>query len=61
MLELVKGFWADQSGQDLSEYALLLVLIAAALIVVLVALRAQIQSAFSRVTSALQEGNAQAS
>ena len=57
MLELVKGFWTDQSGQDLSEYALLLVLIAAALVAILVLLREQIKTAFSRVTSALQYGN----
>ncbi len=61
MLELLKGFWTDQSGQDLSEYALLLVLIAAALITVLIALRTQIQTAFQRVTNALQSGNTQAS
>ncbi len=61
MLELLKDFWTDQSGQDLSEYALLLVLIAAALISVLILLRGQIQTAFQRVTSALQQGNTQAS
>ncbi len=61
MLELLKGFWTDQSGQDLSEYALLLVLIAAALISVLILLRGQIQTAFQRVTSALEQGNTQAS
>ncbi len=61
MTELVKAFWTDESGQDLSEYALLLVLIAAALIGILVALRDQISSAFQRVTNALQSGNSQAS
>lgn len=57
MLELWKNFWTDQSGQDLSEYALLLVLIAAALVTLIIALQNEIKSAFSRVTSALNTGN----
>jgi len=61
MLELLKVFATDQSGQDLSEYALLLVLIAAALIGVLVLLRDQIKAAFQNLTNALQTANTQAS
>lgn len=57
MLELWKSFWMDESGQDLSEYALLLVLIAAALVTLIIALQNEIKSAFSRVTSALSKGN----
>jgi len=58
---MLQRFWVDQSGQDLSEYALLLVLIAAALIAVLLSLKDQIQVAFQRVTNALQRGNLDAS
>jgi pilus assembly protein Flp/PilA len=32
MLELMRNFWTDESGQDLAEYGLLVVLIAVAVI-----------------------------
>ncbi len=61
MVMPLEAFAKDESGQDLSEYALLLVLIAAALITVLIMLREQISAAFQRITGALQTANSQAS
>ena len=55
-MQLLKQLWQDDSAQDTSEYALLLVLITAALVGTVVALKDQIISIFTSVTGALSTG-----
>jgi Flp pilus assembly pilin Flp len=57
MSKLLMNFVRDESGQDLAEYALLLVLIGAVLVGALTAFRTQIENAFTRVTGALTTAN----
>jgi Flp pilus assembly pilin Flp len=52
-MQLLKQLWQDDSAQDTSEYALLLVLITAALVGTVVALRTEIAAVFTSVTSTL--------
>jgi pilus assembly protein Flp/PilA len=49
--------WKDQEGQDLTEYALLLVLIALGAIVVMSSLGSQINIVFSSASSTLTSAN----
>ncbi len=56
-MRLLRGLWTDESGQDLSEYALLLVLLGVALLGVITALRTQIMATFDRVGGVLQSAN----
>ena len=51
MLELIKGFFRNEEGQGLAEYALILVLIAVVVIVALTALGEQIKGVFEDVTT----------
>ncbi len=53
MKELLKSFWTDESGQGLTEYALIIALVSVALIVVLVIFRNQIGAVFDRMSGAL--------
>jgi pilus assembly protein Flp/PilA len=47
MKEILKGLWVEQEGQDLTEYALLVVLIALAAIAGMNALASSINNVFS--------------
>ena len=49
--------WKDQEGQDLTEYALLLVLIALGAIAVMSTLGSQINIVFSKAASTLTSAN----
>jgi pilus assembly protein Flp/PilA len=49
------SFWKDDSGQDMAEYALLLVLIAVVIAVAVVTFRDAIVSAFEGATDRLGE------
>ncbi len=49
----IKNFWQDQSGQSLSEYGLILGIIAVACITVLVALKDKIVAVFTAIKDAL--------
>lgn len=51
MLKLLLRLWQDQSGQDLTEYALLLVLVALAALVAMKALANAINNVFSNAAS----------
>ena len=42
MLDLLKQFWADDSGQGLTEYASIVALVSVALIAVLIAFRGEL-------------------
>ena len=53
MHQLLNNLWRDDSAQDTSEYALLLLLITAALVGVIVTLRDRIHDIFTAVTTAL--------
>lgn len=54
MMEMFKSFWADESGQGLAEYAVLIALITLALIAVIRPFRQAIIDVFTAVTSALE-------
>lgn len=54
MLSLFKNFWADESGQGLTEYALILALVSIGLIAVLVVFRDAIGGIFDRIAQVLR-------
>ena len=56
MTELLKRLWQEEEGQDLTEYALLLVLIALAAITIMGTLGNAINNAFSTAASNLTAG-----
>jgi pilus assembly protein Flp/PilA len=56
MMKFLKKLWKDEEGQDLTEYALLLVLIALAAITSMKALATQINDAFGAANSQLANG-----
>jgi len=53
MSALVKRFWADESGLELSEYAVMLALIIVALFLVIGFLATAISGKFSQVASTI--------
>jgi pilus assembly protein Flp/PilA len=53
MMDLMKRFWNDESGQGLTEYALVLALISIGLIAVLVLFRDAIGRVFDRIVEVL--------
>jgi pilus assembly protein Flp/PilA len=57
MLELVERFVKDEEGQDLVEYALLLVFIALIVMAALPNLGKTVSNVFSNTTSVLQSGS----
>ena len=58
MMDLMRTFWNDESGQDLAEYGLLLVLIAVVVATAIIAFRGQIVAAFNRAGTELGAGTA---
>ena len=57
MRELMKNFIRDEEGQDLVEYALLLVFLALAAIAVLPTLGKAVNNVFSQSASSLTSGS----
>ena len=57
MIEIIRTFICDEEGQDLVEYALLLVFLALAAIAVLPALGSSVNKVFSQSNSALTVGS----
>jgi pilus assembly protein Flp/PilA len=53
MMDLMKRFWNDESGQGLTEYALVLALISIGLIAVLIVFRDAIGRVFDRIVDVL--------
>jgi Flp pilus assembly pilin Flp len=53
MNEAIRLMWSDEEGQDLAEYALLLVLVAITIVTGIGLFRAQIIAAFSRAASVM--------
>lgn len=56
-MSLWTRFWADDSGQDLAEYALLISLIALVVIGAVTLLGTQINTVFTNITNALGGGS----
>jgi pilus assembly protein Flp/PilA len=54
MLSLFERFWTEDSGQGLTEYALILALVSIGLIAVLVVFRDAIGGIFDRIAQVLQ-------
>jgi Flp pilus assembly pilin Flp len=57
MLDFIKTLWKDEEGQDLVEYALLLVFLALAAITVLPTLGKVVNNVFSQSASTLTTGS----
>ena len=54
MVEVLKKLWKDEDGQDITEYALLLVLLSLAAIGSLVTIAGAINNVFSKAAGNLQ-------
>jgi pilus assembly protein Flp/PilA len=54
MLSLFEKFWSDDSGQGLTEYALILALVSVGLIAIMVVFRDAIGGIFSRIAEVLE-------
>ncbi len=54
MLSVFSSFWREESGQGLTEYALILALVSIGLIAVLVIFRDAIGGIFARIAQVLQ-------
>jgi pilus assembly protein Flp/PilA len=57
MKVLVNRLWRDEEGQDLTEYALLLVLVSLAAITAMKSLATQISNVFSNASGNLNTGS----
>jgi pilus assembly protein Flp/PilA len=53
-MKLLKSFWTDESGQGLTEYAVIIALVSIALLVVLAAFRDELASVFNEIRTELQ-------
>lgn len=53
MLNLLKQFWADDSGQGLTEYASIVALVSIALMLVLIAFRDQLGTIYNAMRTEL--------
>ena len=53
MKELFKSLWADESGQGLTEYALIIALVSIALVLILVAFRDELARVFNAIGTLL--------
>ena len=54
-MDLMKSLWSDESGQGLTEYAVIIALVAVGLILVLVAFREAIANVFRDTTTELNK------
>ena len=61
MRELAKTLWADESGQGLAEYALLLGLIVIGVVLLIQGMGISIQKIFAKANSDLETAAAKAS
>jgi pilus assembly protein Flp/PilA len=55
MLAFLKSLWSDEEGQGMTEYALILALVAVAIIAVVIAFRDQIAAVFTNAAGTLQQ------
>jgi len=56
MSQMFRSLWQDESGQDLAEYAMLLVLVAIVVMAVLTPFANAVSGGFTQVTNALFGG-----
>ena len=54
MKSLLRGLWRDDAGQGMTEYALIIALVAVAIVAVVVLFREQIKAVFAAATTAMQ-------
>ena len=52
-MKLLKSFWTDESGQGLTEYAVIIALVSIALLLVLAAFRNELGRVFNDIRSEL--------
>ena len=57
MLDLFNRFWTDESGQALTEYALIIALVSIGLILVLIAFRDELGRIFNAIRTELKGNN----
>ena len=57
MMDLMKRLWQEEEGQDLTEYALLLVLISLVAIVAMKAVGTAVSKVFSNANANLSTGS----
>lgn len=57
MVDLLKAFWTDESGQDAAEYAILIALIALVIIVAVTTLGTNIKTTFENIAGKLPIGS----
>jgi pilus assembly protein Flp/PilA len=57
MKELFKSYWTDESGQGLTEYGLIVGLIAIALLLVLIAFRDQLARVYKAVVDGISSAD----
>lgn len=53
MLTLIKHLMIDEQGQGLTEYALIIALVAVGILAVFITFRAQLATVFTNITTAL--------
>lgn len=53
-MNLFKSFWSDESGQGLTEYAVIIALVSVALILVLIAFRDELARVFNAIRGELK-------
>lgn len=58
-MQLIKNLWNDESGQGLTEYAVIIALVAVGLILVLIAFRDAIATVFNEARSELDNASVQ--
>lgn len=54
MLQMFKSFWTDESGQGLTEYAVIIALVSVGLLAILIAFRGVIGQVFRDILTALE-------
>ena len=52
-MKLLKSFWTDESGQGLTEYAVIIALVSVALLIVLAAFRNELGRVFNAIRTSL--------
>jgi pilus assembly protein Flp/PilA len=58
MKEMLKSFWTDESGQGLTEYALIIALVSIGLIAILIIFRNAIGGVFNAIRLRLEQAPA---
>jgi pilus assembly protein Flp/PilA len=53
-MKLLRSFWTDESGQGLTEYAVIIALVSVALLVVLAAFREELATVFNKIRTSLE-------